>query len=71
MDTASSASRGVHETATDALDAQDTGRQAAGAVREISDTVVETIDESIRSRPYTTLAIVAGLGFVLGAALRR
>ncbi len=52
-------------------DAQDKGRQAVGAMRDVSDTFVEALDDSIRTRPYVTLAIVAGLGFLFGAAWRR
>jgi ElaB/YqjD/DUF883 family membrane-anchored ribosome-binding protein len=52
-------------------DARDTGRDAAGAMRDVSDNFVEAIDESIKTRPYTTLAIVAGLGFLFGATWRR
>ena len=52
-------------------DAQDKGREAAGAVRDVSDNFVEAIDESIKNRPYATLAIVAGLGFLFGATWRR
>jgi ElaB/YqjD/DUF883 family membrane-anchored ribosome-binding protein len=44
-------------------DAQDKGQQAVDAMREISDKFVETVDESIKNRPYTTLAIAVGLGF--------
>ena len=51
--------------------AQDTGREAVGAVREVSDNLVEAIDESLKTRPYTTLAIAAGLGFLFGATWRR
>ncbi len=51
--------------------AQDTGREAVDAVREVSDNFVEAIDESIKTRPYTTLAIVAALGFLFGATWRR
>ena len=51
--------------------AQDSGREAVDAVREVSDNFVEAIDESIKTRPYTTLAIVAALGFLFGATLRR
>ena len=47
------------------------GREAAGAVREVSDHFVEALDESIRTRPYTTLAMVAGLAFLFGATWRR
>jgi ElaB/YqjD/DUF883 family membrane-anchored ribosome-binding protein len=52
-------------------DAQDKGRDAAGAVREVSDHFVEALDESIKKRPYTTLAIVAGIAFLFGATWRR
>jgi ElaB/YqjD/DUF883 family membrane-anchored ribosome-binding protein len=51
--------------------AQDTGREAVDAVREVSDNFVDAIDESIKTRPYTTLAIVAALGFLFGATWRR
>jgi ElaB/YqjD/DUF883 family membrane-anchored ribosome-binding protein len=52
-------------------DAQDKGREAIDAVRDVSDNFVDAIDESIKSRPYVTLAIVAGLGFLFGATWRR
>jgi ElaB/YqjD/DUF883 family membrane-anchored ribosome-binding protein len=52
-------------------DAQDKGREAVGAVRDVSDNFVDAIDESIKQRPYTTLALVAGLGFLFGATWRR
>lgn len=52
-------------------DAQDRGREAAGAVRDVSDNLVGAIDDSIKERPYATLAIVAGLGFLFGAMWRR
>jgi len=47
------------------------GREGASAVREVSDNFVDAIDESIKTRPYTTLAIVAGLAFLFGATWRR
>jgi len=52
-------------------DVQDRGREAVGAVRDVSDNFVDAIDESIKKRPYTTLALVAGLGFIFGATWRR
>jgi ElaB/YqjD/DUF883 family membrane-anchored ribosome-binding protein len=52
-------------------DAQDKGRDAASAVREVSDHFVEALDESIKKRPYTTLAIVAGIAFLFGVTWRR
>jgi ElaB/YqjD/DUF883 family membrane-anchored ribosome-binding protein len=51
--------------------AQDKGQDAASAVREVSDHLVEAIDDSIKTRPYTTLAVVAGIAFLFGAAWRR
>jgi ElaB/YqjD/DUF883 family membrane-anchored ribosome-binding protein len=51
--------------------AQDKGREAVGAMRDVSDNFVDAIDESIKERPYTTLALVAGLGFLFGATWRR
>jgi ElaB/YqjD/DUF883 family membrane-anchored ribosome-binding protein len=52
-------------------EAQERGREAADAMRDVSDNFVEAIDESIKNRPYATLAIVAGLGFLFGATWRR
>jgi ElaB/YqjD/DUF883 family membrane-anchored ribosome-binding protein len=51
--------------------AQETGREAVDAVREVSDNFVDAIDESIKTRPYTTLAIAAAIGFFFGAMWRR
>ena len=52
-------------------DAQDKGMEAVGAVREVGDNVVDAIDESLKRRPYTTLALAAGIGFLFGATWRR
>ena len=52
-------------------DAQDKGRDAASAVRDVSDNFVDAIDDSIAKRPYTTLALVAVAGFIFGATWRR
>jgi ElaB/YqjD/DUF883 family membrane-anchored ribosome-binding protein len=52
-------------------DAQDKGMEAVGAVREVGDNVVDAIDESLRTRPYTTLALAAGIGYLFGATWRR
>jgi ElaB/YqjD/DUF883 family membrane-anchored ribosome-binding protein len=45
--------------------------QKARSSVDDSDNFVEAIDESIKTRPYTTLAIVAALGFLFGATWRR
>jgi ElaB/YqjD/DUF883 family membrane-anchored ribosome-binding protein len=52
-------------------DVQDKGMDAVGAVREVGDNVVDAIDESLKRRPYTTLALAAGIGFLFGAIWRR
>jgi ElaB/YqjD/DUF883 family membrane-anchored ribosome-binding protein len=52
-------------------DAEGKGREAADAMREVSGHFVGALDESIKTRPYTTLAFAAGLGFLLGALWRR
>jgi ElaB/YqjD/DUF883 family membrane-anchored ribosome-binding protein len=41
------------------------------AVREVGDTVAIAIDKSLERRPYTTLLLAVGLGFVLGAMWAR
>jgi len=52
-------------------DAQSKGAEAVGAMRDVSDNFVEAIDQSIKERPYATLAIAAALGFLFGATWRR
>lgn len=47
------------------------GQEAVEAVREVGDNVVDAIDESLKTRPYTTLAIALGIGFLFGAMWRR
>ena len=52
-------------------DAEGQGHEAVAAVREVGDHMVEAIDKSLKERPYTTLALAAGLGFLFGATWRR
>jgi len=52
-------------------DAAGKGQDAINAARAVSDTAIEGIDESLKKRPYTTLAIAFGIGFLLGATRRR
>jgi ElaB/YqjD/DUF883 family membrane-anchored ribosome-binding protein len=51
-------------------DAGAKGQEAVDAVREVSDNVIEAIDESLEKRPYTTLAIAFGIGFLIGVMRR-
>jgi ElaB/YqjD/DUF883 family membrane-anchored ribosome-binding protein len=52
-------------------DAQAKGLEAVDAVRDMSGNVVDALEESIQRRPYTTLALAVGLGFVIGATWRK
>jgi ElaB/YqjD/DUF883 family membrane-anchored ribosome-binding protein len=52
-------------------DATAKGQEAVGAVREVGDNMVDAIDESLKKRPYTTLALAVGIGFLFGATWRR
>ena len=52
-------------------DAKATGKDTVDAFREVSETMGDALDESLRTRPYATLAIAAGIGFLFGAVWRR
>ena len=52
-------------------DVEDRGQDAIDAVREVGDNMAAAIDESLKSRPYTTLALAVGIGFLFGATWRR
>ena len=52
-------------------DAQAKGSEAAGAVRDVSDNLVNALDQSLKRNPYTTLALAIGLGVLFGATWRR
>jgi ElaB/YqjD/DUF883 family membrane-anchored ribosome-binding protein len=51
-------------------DATAKGQEAVDAVKEVSDNMLGAIDESLKKRPYTTLAIAVGIGFLLGISRR-
>jgi ElaB/YqjD/DUF883 family membrane-anchored ribosome-binding protein len=62
----------ARESVDEALaDAGGKGREAVDAVREVGDNMLEAIDESLKTRPYTTLALAAAIGFLFGATWRR
>ena len=52
-------------------DAKESGREAVDAFRDVADTFGDAVDDSLKRRPYATLAMVAGIGFLFGAAWRR
>lgn len=51
--------------------AGDKGREAGEAVREVADNFTDAIEESLHTRPLTTLAMAIGVGIVVGATWRR
>ena len=52
-------------------DAESKGMEAVDAVREVGNNMADAIDESLKRRPYTTLALAVGIGFLFGATWRR
>jgi ElaB/YqjD/DUF883 family membrane-anchored ribosome-binding protein len=51
--------------------AQDKSLDAVDAVREVGENMLAALDESIKKRPYTTLGLALGIGFLFGAPWRR
>jgi ElaB/YqjD/DUF883 family membrane-anchored ribosome-binding protein len=43
------------------------GRQATEQVQIVADNFKSAVDKSVKDQPLTTLAMAAGLGFVIGA----
>jgi hypothetical protein len=50
---------------------QGSKRETPQPVRYVGDNVTDAIDRSLARRPYTTLLMAVGLGFVLGAVWAR
>ncbi|HEY7662741.1 MAG TPA: hypothetical protein VH934_06435 [Xanthobacteraceae bacterium] len=50
---------------------RDQGKEAVAAVTEVGGNVTDAIDRSLKDRPYTTLLLAVGVGFVLGALWAR
>ena len=43
--------------------ARESGEDAVAGVREVGDNFAHAIDDSLKKRPYTTLAVAFGMGF--------
>jgi hypothetical protein len=54
-----------------AADADAQGIEALDGVREVRDNLARAIDKSLNTRPYTTLLLAVGLGFLVGAIWTR
>jgi ElaB/YqjD/DUF883 family membrane-anchored ribosome-binding protein len=52
-------------------DASEKGMEAVDTVRDSTDTALEALEDAVRQRPFATLAIAVGLGFLFGASWRR
>jgi ElaB/YqjD/DUF883 family membrane-anchored ribosome-binding protein len=52
-------------------DVRDKGREAVEAVSEVRDNLQKGLDKSLKTRPYTTLMLAVGVGFVLGGLWAR
>jgi ElaB/YqjD/DUF883 family membrane-anchored ribosome-binding protein len=63
---------GVESMISDAGDyAGKKGKEAMDNVRGVGDTLAVAIEKSVRTRPYTTLALAVAAGFLFGATWRR
>ena len=49
----------------------ETTSEASDAVGDVRDNFRDALDQSIEERPYTTLLLALGLGFLIGAMWRR
>ncbi|NVO14124.1 MAG: DUF883 family protein [Rhodoplanes sp.] len=47
------------------------GERSRDAVSEFADTVGSTVEDNVRARPFSTVALALGLGFLFGALWRR
>jgi ElaB/YqjD/DUF883 family membrane-anchored ribosome-binding protein len=71
IDKASETARGAADQASDLAErAVDRGREAATSVKEVTGTMKEALDTSLKNQPMATLAVAVALGFVLGALWR-
>jgi ElaB/YqjD/DUF883 family membrane-anchored ribosome-binding protein len=61
----------VSDAQTRGREAVDRGREAVEAVGEVRDNMSDALDKSLKRRPYTTLALAAAFGFLLGAIWAR
>ena len=52
-------------------EAGEKGLDAVDAVRAKTDTALEALEDAVRKRPFATLGIALGLGFLVGATWRR
>ncbi|HEY7298782.1 MAG TPA: hypothetical protein VH684_12820 [Xanthobacteraceae bacterium] len=61
----------VSDAQTRGREAVARGREAVEAMGEVRDNMSDALDKSLKKRPYTTLALAAAFGFLLGAIWAR
>lgn len=52
-------------------EASDKGQEAVDAVRDVTHTLGDAVEDAIYKRPVTTIAMAACIGFLIGAIWRR
>jgi len=52
-------------------DASDKGQEAIDAVKDVTSSIGDAVEDAVYKRPVTTLAMAAGIGFLIGAIWRR
>jgi ElaB/YqjD/DUF883 family membrane-anchored ribosome-binding protein len=52
-------------------DATGKGHDAVDAVKDVTTTIGDAVEEAVYKRPVTTLAMAVGIGFLIGAIWRR
>ncbi len=52
-------------------DASGKGQEAVDAVKDVTATIGDAVEDAVYKRPVTTLAMAAGIGFLIGAIWRR
>jgi len=52
-------------------DARRAAARRSTRFRDVADTFGDAVEDSLKRRPYATLAMVAGIGFLVGTAWRR
>jgi ElaB/YqjD/DUF883 family membrane-anchored ribosome-binding protein len=52
-------------------DASGKGQEAVDAVKDVTSTIGDAVEDAVYKRPVTTLAMASGIGFLIGAIWRR
>lgn|SRR5262249_44107674 len=53
------------------IDMAEAGERSREALSDVSETIGEALEDSLRDHPLTTITLAVGLGFLFGTAWRR